>query len=125
VVPGEVSEAAGSRLLERERELDELGRLLELARVGSGRVLLVSGPAGIGKTRVLAATSGLARGAGFCVCEAAAGELERDLAWVLSGRCLLGWWVQRPGATRICLPALPSWRCLCSGSGTRQRGWMR
>lgn len=81
MVPGEVSEAAGSRLFERARELGQVGGLLELARVGSGRVLLVLGPAGIGKTELLAATSGLARGAGFCVVEAAAGELERDLAW--------------------------------------------
>ena len=41
------------RLLERDRELGELGALLEAARDGEGRVALVYGEAGIGKTAFL------------------------------------------------------------------------
>jgi DNA-binding CsgD family transcriptional regulator len=65
------------RPLERESELDLIVRALARARAGQGGVVLLSGPAGIGKTTVLAAARGLedvrrltARG----------GELERDLA---------------------------------------------
>jgi predicted ATPase len=55
-----------SRLFERERELGVGGELLEVARAGSGRVLLVLGPAGIGKTGLLAATSYGPRGGVWC-----------------------------------------------------------
>src|SRR5436305_2769974 len=40
-------------LLERERELAELKTLLDVARAGDGRIALVSGEAGIGKTSLL------------------------------------------------------------------------
>jgi ABC-type branched-subunit amino acid transport system ATPase component len=71
VSPGAASEASVSRLFERDGELAAVTELLELAEVGSGRVLLVLGPAGIGKTGLLTATSGMARAAGCRVCEAA------------------------------------------------------
>jgi predicted ATPase len=40
-------------LLDRERELAEIGELIEAAREGSGGLVVVQGPAGIGKTRLL------------------------------------------------------------------------
>jgi AAA ATPase domain len=40
-------------LLEREAELDELQTALEDARRGIGRLVVVEGAAGIGKTRLL------------------------------------------------------------------------
>jgi predicted ATP-dependent serine protease len=41
-------------LLERESELEELAMAVAGAREGAGRVVLVEGPAGVGKSRLLA-----------------------------------------------------------------------
>src|SRR5947209_19644783 len=67
-------------LLERDRELERIALLLEDCVAGDGGVLLVEGPAGIGKTALLDAAGGLAREAGVRVLRARAGELERELA---------------------------------------------
>jgi predicted ATPase len=40
-------------LVEREREVHALGALLDGALAGEGRVALIEGPAGIGKSRLL------------------------------------------------------------------------
>jgi DNA-binding CsgD family transcriptional regulator len=63
-------------LLEREGELAQLGAALSRARNGGGRVVLVRGPAGIGKTRLLAETTDRARAIGLDVLTARGGELE-------------------------------------------------
>ena len=44
--------ASAGRLLERERELQRIASLLEGALDGAGSMLVVEGPAGIGKTRL-------------------------------------------------------------------------
>ena len=44
-----------ARLLDRERELRELGDALSDARRERGRIVVIEGPAGIGKTTLLAA----------------------------------------------------------------------
>ena len=73
---GEGTEAA-PLLLEREGVLAELGAALSQARTGSGRVVLMQGPAGIGKTRLLDETRDRARGLGLEVLAARGGPLER------------------------------------------------
>jgi hypothetical protein len=77
--------AAGERgieaLLERERELVEIWELLERAGSGSGSLLVVEGPAGIGKTSLVRAAHALARERGFCVLSARGSDLERDFAY--------------------------------------------
>ena len=67
-------------LLERDRELATLDGLLEQAAEGRGRVVLIEGPAGIGKSRLL---SGLRERAGrrMTVLAARCGELERDFSF--------------------------------------------
>ena len=65
-------------LLERERELAELDGLLAEARAGTGRLLLVEGVAGLGKTRLLREARRLADVSGMRVLAARATELERD-----------------------------------------------
>ena len=70
----------GGWLLERDRELERIGVLLEGCVAGAGGVLLVEGPAGIGKTALLEAAGGRAREAGVRVLGARAGELEREFA---------------------------------------------
>ncbi|GEL17216.1 ATP-binding protein [Pseudonocardia asaccharolytica] len=68
-------------VLERSRELDRFCEALRLARSGHGRVLVIEGPSGIGKTRLLAEARGLASEIGLRVLHARAGELERDYAF--------------------------------------------
>ncbi len=66
-------------LLERDRELAALGRLIADAEEGRGRVALIEGPAGIGKSRLLAEAR--ARAGRMTVLTARCGELERDFSF--------------------------------------------
>jgi DNA-binding CsgD family transcriptional regulator len=70
--------AAGQALLERDRELDELTQAIGDARAGSGRLVVVEGSAGIGKTQLVKAAHASADADGFCVLAARGGELERE-----------------------------------------------
>ena len=66
-------------LLERDRELGVLEDLIQGALEGRPVLALVEGPAGIGKSRLLAATREAAEGAGFRVLAARGSDLEREL----------------------------------------------
>ena len=70
--------AATDVLLEREAELEVLAELTESARAGHGRVALVEGPPGIGKTRLLDAVRADAGRRDVVVLSARASELDRD-----------------------------------------------
>lgn len=65
-------------LVERELELEMVERLLAGARAGSGGTVVFEGPAGIGKSSLLAATR-TAAAAELRVLSARGGELEREL----------------------------------------------
>ncbi|HEV2999413.1 MAG TPA: ATP-binding protein, partial [Solirubrobacteraceae bacterium] len=65
-------------LLEREAELSAVGAAIEAAAAGAGGVVVVEGPAGIGKTRLLRAARERAAASGMAVLAARASELERD-----------------------------------------------
>jgi predicted ATPase len=69
-----VTDATG--LLERERELAALAADLAAVRSETGRLLLVEGPAGIGKTELLAVARSLAEESGMVVARARGSELE-------------------------------------------------
>ena len=66
-------------LLEREAEVAALSALVEAARSGDGRLVVIEGAAGIGKTRLVAEARALATE--FEVLSARAGELESDFAF--------------------------------------------
>jgi hypothetical protein len=68
-------------LLERDRELERIGHCPQRARQGHGGALIVEGPAGIGKTVLLAAGRDVAVGEGFRVLRARGAELEREFAF--------------------------------------------
>ena len=68
-------------LLDRERELEELSGLIDRAGAGAGAVVLVEGPAGIGKTALLHAAGARAEESGARVLRAAAGELEAQFGF--------------------------------------------
>lgn len=102
-------------LLEREAELGQLAAVVEGVRSGSGATIVVEGPAGIGKTRLLEATREVAAGAGLDVLSARPGELERELGWGVvrelfepALKALSGEERDRvlTGAARLALPAL-------------------
>ena len=76
----QVSHAARDGLLERERELAVLDRLVDGVAGGGGRIALIEGPAGIGKTRLLAKARERAGGA-VTVLGARCGQLERDFSF--------------------------------------------
>ena len=79
-----VISAEGERdglLLERYRELERIGHCLQRARQGYGGALVVEGPAGIGKTVLLAAGRVAAQLEGFRVLRARGAELEREYAF--------------------------------------------
>jgi DNA-binding CsgD family transcriptional regulator len=68
-------------LLERESEIAALSGTLARARDGAGGVVLVEGPAGIGKSRLLAAAREEAERAGMEVLRARGRELEREASF--------------------------------------------
>ena len=70
-----------SRLLDRENELRALARQVTAARAGAGRVIVVDGPAGIGKSSLLGAAASGAEADGVAVLRARGGPLEQDAAW--------------------------------------------
>lgn len=68
-------------LLDRDAELRELARRIAMARSGAGRVIVVEGPAGIGKSTLLRAAGRGAEGGGAEVLWARCSPLEQDAAW--------------------------------------------
>ncbi|MFL5843994.1 MAG: ATP-binding protein [Solirubrobacteraceae bacterium] len=65
-------------LLERERELAELDALVLGAKAGEARLALIEGPAGIGKTQLMAALRRRGESDGMRVLTARGSELERE-----------------------------------------------
>lgn len=70
-------------LLERDVELRALADAVSTARAGSGAVVFVEGPAGIGKSGLLEAASRRAADAGFDVLDARGSWLEREFSFGL------------------------------------------
>jgi DNA-binding CsgD family transcriptional regulator len=69
-------------LLERDSELAVIGDMITAAVQGrAGGMLLIEGPAGIGKTSLLAAAARIAGGLGASVMRARGGELERNFSF--------------------------------------------
>jgi DNA-binding CsgD family transcriptional regulator len=68
-------------LLERELETATLREVLDAATDGSGSVVVVQGPAGIGKTSLLALAGEMAKESGIEVLTARGGALEGDFSF--------------------------------------------
>jgi tetratricopeptide (TPR) repeat protein len=73
----------GLALLERDAALARIDRCLREAIAGGGSLLVVEGPAGIGKTRLLLAAERHGRELGLTTLSARGSELERDFAYGL------------------------------------------
>src|SRR5438045_2787694 len=76
----EVAASTGA-LLERNRGLARIESALADARTGRGRFVVVEGPAGIGKTALLAAARTAAADAGMRVLRSRATEMETNFAF--------------------------------------------
>ena len=76
--PAEKPRPASSSLVERDREVALLDSLLAEASLGEGRAVLIEGPPGIGKSRLLTEFRRHANTGGAMVLNARAGELERE-----------------------------------------------
>ena len=68
-------------LLEREHERAALDALLDRTRAGEGGMVVVEGPAGIGKTRLLDSVHAAAGAAALSIGRARGGSLEQDVAF--------------------------------------------
>src|SRR3954452_3288142 len=64
-------------LLERDRELDAIRRTLAQSAQGTGELLVIDGPAGVGKTALLDTAHDAAGDADLLVLRARGAELER------------------------------------------------
>jgi len=73
--------AATEPLLERNEELARIESALAEARAGRGTFVVIEGPAGIGKTALLAAARTAAADGGMRVLRSRGTELERDFAF--------------------------------------------
>src|SRR2546423_4479812 len=73
--------AIAQPLLEREDDVARLEGAVESAASGAGRLLLLEGHAGLGKSRLMAEAQRLADDADVRVLAARPHELERDSAW--------------------------------------------
>ncbi|HKJ36184.1 MAG TPA: AAA family ATPase [Solirubrobacterales bacterium] len=88
-----IDRSGGNRageLLERGDERRRLAEALFAAREGAGTILIFEGPAGIGKSRLLAEASGLADEAGLEGRRARATELERGYPFGVVRQLLTG-----------------------------------
>jgi DNA-binding CsgD family transcriptional regulator len=77
---------ARAQLLEREFEIAELTGALDAAAAGSGRAVVLSALAGMGKSALLAAVGTEAASRGFHVLRARGIEVERDVPLGLAGQ---------------------------------------
>jgi DNA-binding CsgD family transcriptional regulator len=75
--------AGGQALLERDAALARIDEHLREASAGRGSLLLLEGPAGIGKTRLVVAAGRHGRELGLAMLSARGSELERDFAYGL------------------------------------------
>jgi DNA-binding CsgD family transcriptional regulator len=73
----------GQALLERDAALAQIDERLREASAGRGSLLLLEGPAGIGKTRLVLAAARRGRGLGLTTLSARGSELEQGFAYGL------------------------------------------
>ncbi|MGC1165138.1 MAG: ATP-binding protein, partial [Solirubrobacterales bacterium] len=82
--------SADPRLLERDEELGAISAHLQGARAGDGSLLVIEGPAGIGKTALVGAAAEMARAEGMTVLRARGGVLEQELSYGVARQLVEG-----------------------------------
>ena len=97
----DVSFATAGSLRERERELGALREGLERAGAGGGTLLLVEGPAGVGKTELVREARAAAAQAGVRPLEARGSELEQTFAFGIVRQLLESMIGEAPGGADL------------------------
>ena len=95
-------------LTEREAELSALERCLLAAQSGTGRVVLIEGPAGGGKTSLLSAAHQMAERFDMQAPSAAGSELERGFPFGVGIQLVEPWWTAANEEERSALNAGPA-----------------
>ncbi|GAA1602777.1 AAA family ATPase [Kribbella sancticallisti] len=98
--------------LERPGELSRIAAALDASRNGDGKVLVIEGEAGIGKTRLVGETRALAKERGFVRMQATGDELESAMAWGVVRQMVERSISRYSGATREAIIAGPTGRAL-------------
>lgn len=96
---------AVARLLERSTELAEIDDRLRSLHDGNSSGLLIEGPSGIGKTRLLAEAQNRAAEAGVRVLCARAGAIELEFPWGVARQLFEPVLLQAPSSERQLLLA--------------------
>jgi DNA-binding CsgD family transcriptional regulator len=100
--------AAVEQLVERETELQVIDAAVSNASAGAGRLLVIEGPAGIGKTQLLLAARRRANDGGMQVLHARGSELEREFPYGLVRQLLEPALAEIPDADRGALTSGPA-----------------
>jgi DNA-binding CsgD family transcriptional regulator len=85
---GMATDIAGSGLLERQQELEQLDALLSAARRGDGSAVVIEGSAGIGKSALIQAIRDWAASSGLVVLHGRGTELEREFSFGVARQLL-------------------------------------
>ncbi|HEX6454443.1 MAG TPA: AAA family ATPase [Trebonia sp.] len=85
---GWATPAGGIALVGRDAELERLAAAVAAVRAGRGKIVLISGESGIGKTAILTALVDLAAAAGARLASGAAEELEMRVPFAAVSDCL-------------------------------------
>jgi len=98
----------GGRLWERESEVTALGAAFDASASGTGQLVLVEGPPGIGKSRLLAVARSLAVERHLPVLAARGLELEREVPFGVARQLFVPLLLRASGAQRASLLAGPA-----------------
>ncbi|GAA0582450.1 AAA family ATPase [Kribbella sandramycini] len=101
-----------SGTLERPDELGRIAAALDAARAGDGKVVVIEGEAGIGKSRLVAEARAMAKERGFVRMQAIGDELESALAWGVVRQLIERSISRYAGETRAAIIAGPAGRAL-------------
>jgi DNA-binding CsgD family transcriptional regulator len=105
---GKGRRALPDELWERESEVAELEAAVEASAQGAGRLVLIEGPAGIGKSRLLGVARSLATGRGLPVLAARGMELERGMPFGMARQLFVPPLLRASDAERATLLAGPA-----------------
>lgn len=101
-----------SGTLERPAELSRIAAALDASKEGDGKVLVIEGEAGIGKTRLVGEARAMAKERGFVRMQATGDELESAMAWGVVRQMVERSISRYSGATREAIIAGPTGRAL-------------
>lgn len=90
-------------LVDREAEMELLGGELSAAREGNGRLVMIEGPAGIGKTRLLEEARAVGQATSMRLLRARSDELETGFAFGVTRQLLEPTWsrLETPRVDRV------------------------